>query len=110
MMMHVMFTRICKKCGLPEEPLEENIEICVKYLERMAKFNCGLESCPQDFFGSDCGLDGFLEAYELPKSRKDLRTFFFQQDFCPIYESYTKKQGMDVQLIHVPHLISSLGL
>lgn len=108
--MHVMFTRICKKCGLPEEPLEENIEICVKYLERMAKFNCGLESCPQDFFGSDCGLDGFLEAYELPKSRKDLRTFFFQQDFCPIYESYTKKQGMDVQLIHVPHLISSLGL
>jgi len=28
---------------LSEEPLEENIEICVKYLERMAKFNCGLE-------------------------------------------------------------------
>ncbi|CAL1136922.1 unnamed protein product [Cladocopium goreaui] len=28
---------------LSEEPLEENIEICVKYLERMAKINCGLE-------------------------------------------------------------------
>jgi len=28
---------------LSEEPLEENIEICVKYLERMAKVNCGLE-------------------------------------------------------------------
>eukprot|EP00438_Fugacium_kawagutii_P034900 Skav224146 [mRNA] locus=scaffold462:357613:369408:- [translate_table: standard] len=25
------------------EPLEENVEICVKYLERMAKINCGLE-------------------------------------------------------------------
>ena len=50
---------ICAKRGLPEEPLEENIEICVKYLERMAKFNCGLESCPQHFFGLDCGLDGF---------------------------------------------------
>mmetsp|Transcript_13944 Transcript_13944/g.33148 ORF Transcript_13944/g.33148 Transcript_13944/m.33148 type:complete len:386 (+) Transcript_13944:65-1222(+) len=28
---------------LSEEPLEENIEICVKYMERMAKINCGLE-------------------------------------------------------------------
>jgi len=28
---------------LSEEPLEENIETCVKYLERMAKMNCGLE-------------------------------------------------------------------
>ncbi|CAL1141493.1 unnamed protein product [Cladocopium goreaui] len=28
---------------LSEEPLEENVEICVKYLERMAKINCGLE-------------------------------------------------------------------
>ena len=28
---------------LSEEPLEENVEICVKYLERMAKMNCGLE-------------------------------------------------------------------
>jgi len=28
---------------LSEEPLEENIEICTKYLERMAKINCGLE-------------------------------------------------------------------
>jgi len=28
---------------LSEEPLEENIETCVKYLERMAKINCGLE-------------------------------------------------------------------
>jgi len=28
---------------LSEEPLEENIETCVKYLERMAKINCALE-------------------------------------------------------------------
>jgi len=28
---------------LSEEPLEENIELCVKYLERMAKMNCALE-------------------------------------------------------------------
>jgi len=28
---------------LSEEPLEENIETCVKYMERMAKINCGLE-------------------------------------------------------------------
>jgi len=28
---------------LSEEPLDENVEICVKYLERMAKINCALE-------------------------------------------------------------------
>jgi len=28
---------------LSEEPLHENIEICQKYMERMAKINCGLE-------------------------------------------------------------------
>lgn len=28
---------------LSEEPLEENIETCVKYMERMAKINCALE-------------------------------------------------------------------
>jgi fructose-bisphosphate aldolase class II len=28
---------------LSEEPLEENIETCKQYLERMAKINCGLE-------------------------------------------------------------------
>lgn len=28
---------------LSEEPLDENIEICVKYLKRMAKINCLLE-------------------------------------------------------------------
>lgn len=28
---------------LSEDPLDENIEICVKYLERMAKINCMLE-------------------------------------------------------------------
>lgn len=30
-----------------QEPLEENVEICVKYLERMAKISCGLETCLQ---------------------------------------------------------------
>ena len=94
--------------GLPEEPLEENIEICVKYLERMAKFNCGLESCPQIFFGSDCGLDGFLEAYELPKSRNDLRTFFCQQFFVPYMNHIQNAHGY--AMIPVPHLISSLAL
>eukprot|EP00913_Durusdinium_trenchii_P020943 g19679.t1 len=44
-----------------EEPLEENIEICVKYLERMAKFNCGLEMELGITGGEEDGVDnGFF--------------------------------------------------
>jgi len=42
---------------LSEEPLEENIAICKKYLERMAKFNCLLEMELGVTGGEEDGVD-----------------------------------------------------
>eukprot|EP00440_Ansanella_granifera_P021305 gb/GFBE01023126.1/.p1 GENE.gb/GFBE01023126.1/~~gb/GFBE01023126.1/.p1 ORF type:complete len:492 (+),score=131.67 gb/GFBE01023126.1/:1-1476(+) len=42
---------------LSEEPLEENIEICVKYMERMAKINCALEMELGITGGEEDGVD-----------------------------------------------------
>merc|ERR1719310_1927255 len=42
---------------LSEEPLAENIDICVKYLERMAKINCALEMELGITGGEEDGVD-----------------------------------------------------
>jgi fructose-bisphosphate aldolase, class II len=60
---------------LSEEPLEENIAICKKYLERMAKFDCLLEFELGVTGGEEDGVGTFVAAAGLVCSPPSKRIF-----------------------------------
>ncbi|KAG0302427.1 Fructose-bisphosphate aldolase 1 [Linnemannia gamsii] len=67
---------------LSEESKEENIETCVKYLERMAKINCHLEMEIGITGGEEDGVDN---------SEVDNASLYTQpQDILDIYDAFSK--------------------
>ncbi|KAF9148883.1 Fructose-bisphosphate aldolase 1 [Linnemannia schmuckeri] len=67
---------------LSEDSKEENIEICVKYLERMAKINCHLEMEIGITGGEEDGVDN---------SDVDNASLYTQpQDILDIYDAFSK--------------------
>jgi len=67
---------------LSEEPLEENIEICTKYLERMAKMNLGLEM--------ELGITGGEEDGVNNENAKPEDLYSKPEEIWQVYEALSK--------------------